>query len=102
MINFNIRPFSDLFRMIKISCGKNSDISSTRLTSYIILTMIVMFCFYFIIVGVYLIYRNDPNLNIPNELIIVFGALLTHQLAILGINKNAETKQKISENNKNI
>ena len=101
-MNFKFKPFSNLFSLIKTSCEKNNNISSTRLTSYIILSMIVLFCIYFLSIGVYIILDEETTIAIPNELLIVFGALLTHQLTLLGINKNAETKQKIASQGEEI
>jgi len=86
-------PFKNLFQTIKKSCEKDSGVSSTRLTSYVILSMIILFCLYFLGVGVY-VAATSKAIVIPNELLIVFGGLLTHQLTLLGVNKYHETKQK--------
>jgi uncharacterized membrane protein YidH (DUF202 family) len=87
--------FKKFWDFIKKSCEKDSGVSSTRTTSYIILAMIVMFCLYFMGVGIYMVVSSKVT-PIPSELLIVFGALLTHQLTLLGINKYNETKQIIS------
>jgi len=89
--------FKKFWEIVRISCEKNSGVSSTRTTSYIILVMIVMFCLYFMGVGIYIVISGVAN-PIPGELLIVFGALLTHQLTLLGINKHMETKQKLGKN----
>ena len=88
-----IVPFKQLFESIKKSCEKNDEMSSTRITSYIILCLIVLFVFYFLGIGIWIVVKS-ATVTIPNELLIVFGALLTHQLTLLGINKHHETKQK--------
>lgn len=97
-LNFlkNIKPFQRVFAMIKKSCEKNADVSSTRITSYIISAMIILFCFYFLGISIYIVVAS-ATISIPNEMIIIFASLLTHQLALLGINKHNETKQKIAE-----
>ena len=87
----------NFWAMIKKACEKGDEVSSTRLTSFIITGMIVLFCFYFLGIGLYIVISGDLTVTIPNELIIVFGALLAHQLTLLGINKHNETKQKIAE-----
>ena len=93
-------PFSNFFGMIKKACEKGDAVSSTRLTSFIITAMIVLFCFYFLYIGIYIVVTGCNTdgivVSIPNEMIIVFGALLAHQLTLLGINKHNETKQKIA------
>jgi hypothetical protein len=63
--------------------------SSTRISSYIILLLIVLFSISFLTVFIYLMITK----GIPTEMIIVFGMLLAHHLALLGINKHNETKQ---------
>jgi hypothetical protein len=98
----NFLGIGSFFNMVKKACGKNSEVSSTRLTSFIITGMIILFCFYFLGIGTYIIIATSNagvplSVNIPNEMVIVFGSLLTHQLALLGINKYNETKQKITE-----
>jgi len=98
----------NIFETIKQSCESNNKISSTRLTSYIITSLIVLFSFYFIGIGIYIGIKSATILSmeqikegaqlvipiIPNELIIVYTSLLAHQLTLLGINKYNETKQK--------
>jgi len=63
--------------------------SSTRISAYIILLLIVLFSIAFLIVFIYLMITT----GVTTEMIIVFGMLLTHHLALLGINKHNETKQ---------
>jgi len=94
-MKLNLNPFKTLFKNIAESYKKDGKVSSTRLTSYIILSMIFLFVVYFLTVGVFVVFYNS-KVEIPNEMIIVFGSLLTHQLAILGINKHNETKEKIA------
>lgn len=86
--------------IIKKSCLKNNNISSTRISSYIILFTILLFCVYFLTMSVYIVIYN-VNATIPNETIIIFASLLAHQLSLLGINKFAETKQINNNNNNN-
>jgi len=88
-----MKIFNKFFGMIKKSCEKNNEVSSTRVTSFVILLMIVLFCLYFLGIGIYIVVAS-ATVSIPGELLIVFGSLLTHQLTLLGINKYAETKQK--------
>jgi len=84
---------------IKISCKANNEVSSTRITSFIILCAILAFVLYFITIGV-CIAVSGHTILIPNELMIVFGSLLAHQLTLLGINKYNETKQLIGTQKK--
>lgn len=84
--------FKNFFGLIKKSIEKNDQVSSTRLTSHIITLLIVLFCIYFLVMCSYIVITGVGS--IPNELLIIFGSLLAHQLTLLGINKHHETKQK--------
>lgn len=79
-----------ILKSIKDKDGKSS---TTRIISYVITILIVLLSFVFMI----LTFMQEV---ISNELIIVFGSLLTHQLALLGINKKIETKNDINRSNK--
>lgn len=91
-----MKLFKNFWAMIKKACEKGGDVSSTRLTSFIFTAFISLFILYFIGMGIFIVITGGGV--IPNEMLIVFGALLAHQLTLLGINKHNETKQKISEN----
>ena len=66
--------------------------SSTRIATYIILLLVVLFTLTFIAIEVI---NALENKTISNEGIIVLGMLLAHHLTLLGINKYNETKEKI-------
>ena len=89
-------PFKKLFTAIKSSCTTDDKLSSTRIIAYIITGLIVILTLYFLGAGMYIVIWGGKA-AIPGELLVVFGALLTHQLTLLGINKHNETKQKIAE-----
>ena len=74
--------------------------SSTRIATYIILALILLFTLLFLCIEIYHAYVSGGI--ITNEAIIVFGMLLTHHLALLGINKYNDTKEKISNNSKEV
>lgn len=82
-----------ILNIIKQSASRTHEYSSARVTSYIILTLIILMTLYFIIVGIYIVVADKTTI-IPNEMVVVYGMLLTHQLTLLGINKYHETKQK--------
>jgi len=63
--------------------------SSTRISAYIMLSLIVLFSISFLSVFIYMMITKD----ITDKMIIVFGMLLTHHLTLLGINKYHENKQ---------
>jgi len=91
-----MKLFTKFWSVINKACEKGDEVSSTRLTSFIITGLIVLFSLYFLAVGIYIVV-SGVSTPIPNELIIVFGALLAQQLALLGINKHNETKQLIGK-----
>ncbi len=71
--------------------------SSTRIMSYIIGSMIVLFCLVFIGIELYsaIIALNVTGKYVlSGSILIVFSSLLAHQLTLLGINKYHETKKK--------
>lgn len=73
-----------ILKSIKDKTGKES---TTRIISYIILLLIILLSLSFIVM-------LFIQMIIPNEILIVFGSLLTHQLTLLGINKKLEGKNK--------
>jgi uncharacterized membrane protein YidH (DUF202 family) len=73
----------------------NGKESSTRIATYIILLLVVIFSILFFLIELYHAYKNGGIIS--NEIIIVFGMLLTHHLTLLGINKYNETKQQIEK-----
>ncbi len=88
-----MKKFLTLIKKSIISPGGKE--SSTRIATYIILLMIVLFTLSFIGIE---IYSAVETKTISNEGIIIFGMLLTHHLTLLGINKYNETKEKIGHN----
>ena len=76
--------------------------SSTRLIAYIITFLIVLFCLTFLGIEIYAAIIATGKFLISNEIIIIFGSLLTHQLTLLGINKYHESKQVKTENIKQV
>ena len=66
--------------------------SSTRIATYIILLLVILFTLTFIAIE---IMNAIETKTISKEGIIVLGMLLTHHLTLLGINKYNETKEKI-------
>lgn len=80
-----------------INSTKDGKESSTRIIAYIITSIIVLFSLVFIgieISSAIVALTTVSKYVVSNEIIIIFGSLLTHQLTLLGINKYHETKQK--------
>ena len=73
-----------ILKSIKDQKGKES---TTRIISYIMMILIVLMTLSFIVM-------LFIQMDISNEILIVFGSLLTHQLTLLGINKKLEGKNK--------
>jgi len=86
----------DIFSLIKKSVlNSHGKESSTRIMSYIIGSMIVLFCLVFIgieLSAAIIALNAAGKYVLSNEILIVLGSLLAHQLTLLGINKSAETK----------
>jgi len=89
--------FRKILTLIKGSViTKEGKESSTRIMSYVISAIIVIFCFVFIgleISAAIVALIETDKYVISNEIIIIFGSLLTQQLALLGITKSNETSQ---------
>jgi len=64
--------------------------SSTRIGSYFLLLLIVIMIIIFSGIELYHAYINKGVIS--NESIIIFGMILTHHLALQGINKHHESK----------
>ena len=69
-----------IIKSIKDKTGKDS---TTRIISYIMTILIVLMTLSFIVM-------LFVQMIIPNEILIVYASLLTHQLTLLGINKKLE------------
>jgi len=75
--------------------GKEGKTSSTRISSYFILGAIALISVVFvavIITNAIISWKAGASHVIPGEHIAIFGMILAHHLALLGINKTAETK----------
>lgn len=78
-----MRKFIEIIR--KSINGPDGKKSSTRIAFYVMLVLIVCLTITLTVMAIL-------GIIIPNEMLIVFGSLLTHQLALIGINKNFEAK----------
>lgn len=89
--------FKNILTLMKGSVmTKGGKESSTRIMSYVISAIIVLFCFIFIgieISSAIFALIETGKYVLSNEIIIIFGSLLTQQLALLGITKSNETTQ---------
>lgn len=70
------------------------NISSTRVQSYYVLGIIYVYSGFIMLCEILLMIKNN-NTKISSEFMFAFGALLTHHLALLGINKNSKTEPTI-------
>jgi undecaprenyl pyrophosphate phosphatase UppP len=94
MLNFiKFNYLNKILNIIKISCEKNNSVSSTRIIAYIITVLVIIITILSLGAGIYIAISTKV---IPNEIVIILGMLLTHQLTLLGINKYHETKQKVA------
>ena len=89
-----MKIFPKLFNLIERSCQNAIKVSSTRVIAYLILVLIMLLTLTSVTAGIYIAFKT---MTIPNELIVILGMLLAHQLTLLGINKHHETKQKKTE-----
>ncbi|NPV13198.1 MAG: hypothetical protein HPY57_15635 [Ignavibacteria bacterium] len=89
--------FKKLLSLMKNSViVKNGKSSSTRIISYSISAIILLFCLVFIgieISAAIIALNTVGKYVISNEIIIIFGSLLAQQLTLLGITKSNETSQ---------
>jgi len=85
--------FNLIRNSIKTKTGKDS---STRILAYLLAIVIGLFCLVFIgieIAAAIISLKSTGTYVLSNEIIIIFGSILAHQLTLLGINKTAETSQ---------
>jgi hypothetical protein len=76
--------------------GVSNKVSTTRISSYLILGSILTTGLIYLlidIVNAIIKWHKGEVFIISTEDLIFFGMILTHHLTLLGINKNAETKQ---------
>jgi hypothetical protein len=79
-----------------ILAGISNKVSTTRISSYLILGSILTTGLIYLIIDIVnaiIKWSNGETFIISTEDLIFFGMILAHHLALLGINKNAETKQ---------
>lgn len=79
-----------------ILAGISNKVSTTRISSYLILGSILITGLVYLIIDIVnasIKWSNGETFIISTEDLIFFGMILAHHLALLGINKNAETKQ---------
>lgn len=79
-----------------ILAGISNKVSTTRISSYLILASILTTGLVYLIIDIVnaiIKWSNGEIFIISTEDLIFFGMILAHHLALLGINKNAETKQ---------
>ena len=67
------------------------NVSSTRIQSYHILRMIYGFAAFMVVSEIILMIQHGST-QVSSQFMIAFGGLLTHHLALLGINKNSKTE----------
>lgn len=89
-----------------IFTGISNKVSTTRISSYLILGSILTTGLVYLlidIVNAIILWNKGKIFILSTESIVFFGMVLTHHLALLGINKNAETKQYLDliKNTKN-
>lgn len=92
-MKFKMEYINNILRFIKKSCERNNNVSSTRIIAYIITVLIITMTIFSLGAGIYIALTTKV---VPNEVVIILGMLLTHQLTLLGLNKHQETKEKIA------
>ncbi len=102
-MSFLQKNFKYIVLSIKDSCGK---ISSSRISSYYILSSILLLGAVFASIevanAVYSIFWKGTVYTVPAEHIVIFGMMLSHHLVLLGLktktdrllNKEAEAKEE--------
>jgi len=86
----------EIFKLINLSVlDKNGKVSSGRLSSYFILGAILTAAGVFIgidVANAIIAISKKGFYEVPTNHIVLYGMTLAHHLALLGINKNSETK----------
>ncbi len=87
--------------ILKSLSGQSGKVSSTRIMSYILMCIVLIFSATFLgieISSCYLTLSAGTKYVISNEIIIIFGMIFSHILILSGINKSTETKKGDSKN----
>jgi hypothetical protein len=90
--------FKKFFEYVEKSIlgGISNKVSTTRISSYLILGSILTTGIIYLLIDIVnatIKWNKGEIFIISTEDLIFFGMILTHHLALLGINKTAETKQ---------
>jgi hypothetical protein len=75
-------------------------VSTTRIQSYLILASVLISTTLFLsidLVNAIIQWKTGKSYTVPTEHITLFGMVLAHHLALLGINKNSENKQMANQ-----
>lgn len=100
----------NFFKYIAKSVTANSEVSSVRIQTYLLLITILLMSITFIVIEIahfIVSYQKDLVYNISSEIIIILGMLLSHHLGLALTRKNANVINPTDflvakENNKNI
>ena len=88
---------SNIFKKIAVSIdGTSNKVSSTRIQSYVMLSLVVASAVAFIAIEIWnaaMSWSCDKPYAISNEIIIVFGMLLSHHIGILFNRNRAKAEQ---------
>jgi len=87
-----------LNKLLNLLCksvlDRSGKVSSSRISSYVLLLMIVLASLVFLAIDITNLINSGGAYVIPTEHVLIFGMLLTHHLMLLGIKKSAEEKNK--------
>lgn len=85
---------------ISLSVLATNKNSTPRIQSYIILIPILIMSLVFLFIEVwdfaYIMYAGDGNYKISTEIIVIFGMLLSHHLALIFSRKNSQSISEIT------
>lgn len=92
--------FKKIVDLINTSVDSQTSISSVRVQSYLIVPMIILFVMTFIMIEIWSFVhgiRTGGNYAISNEIIIIFGMMLSHHLAILFSRSKSQSMKELKE-----
>lgn len=74
-----------------------SQVSSTRIQSYAVLLLIFLYSTFVFMSEIVMMFTSENYVGLTAEFLIAFAGILTHHLALLGINKNSKAEPKMEE-----
>ncbi len=95
-----INVLKKIVDLINSSVDSGTSVSSVRVQSYLIIPMIILFVLTFITIEIWSFahgINTGKEYHISNEIIVIFGMMLSHHLAILFSRSKSQSRKDLKD-----